>query len=233
MNNVTFLTDIFGTVLNDNNIAEHDIPFILIHCYKPEIILENIISEKYCIYKPIKTFIDNTLYTNNINPSNFCTTGDIWIPNNKMPTKITVVMANKNEGVSKYPINYIIVNEINDMYIWQPICHNNYLPMGLLISKDKPSVKEMVTINKNLMTEYNGHIFPSIFTNMNEFNLLSTQKNKKYTIKRSALLDSDNNIKILSKQKEGYINPNRSGYKIANKITPISHTIQGELRSWQ
>ena len=229
MKKTTFITDMFGSLLNKND--QHDIPFILIHCYKPEIILTTIITGKYYICKPTMAFIENTLYTHQINPANFGIMGDIFISGNKLPHKITIIMANKNMNISKPPINYIIADEIDDYFVWKPVCHKKYIGLGFVISKEKPGTNEMVTLHSDLVTEYNGHIFSNNVTNMNEFNLLATYKTKKYTLARSALLDKNNNVEISSKIDGKFINENtKSGYNVDTNKIPISHTIQGELR---
>ena len=228
MNTVTYLTDIFGLPLNQNNQnQQYSYPFILLHCFKPELILNIIVQNDQCICKPVKEFIDNVLYNSQIDPHEFSTLGDIIIPTTTLSTKrITVLLANKIGLISKYPVNYVNVGDISDVHIWKPICSNNYMALGYVVSKDKPSINEIVTIKKDYVTDYNGQMLPNKYTNMNEFNLLTTQDSQRYTLARSALLNETNSVAISSKVNNKNISSNDSD----SDDIPISHTIQGELK---
>jgi hypothetical protein len=228
MNSTIYLTDIFGTVIDSSE--QHEIPFLLVHCYTPELILINVFKNNFSIYKPNKNYIRNILQRHRINSVNFCTLGDIWLPNDKYPPKITILLANNNFTLAKYPINYRIVEQLDDIYIWEPICNKNYVSLGLIASIEKPLVNEVLTINKKYVTEYNGHIHSSELTNMNEFNMLATLEDFKYTIKRSALIKYEDDIEIRSKINGKILGEKNNGYNVGNNNIPISHTIQGELK---
>lgn len=216
-----FLTDIFGTKINVEN--QHDLPFILVNCYDVDTILINTIETQdnnYTIYKPNMEYLKKVLDMYNINISNYSTIGDIILPNEEN-IKITIVLVNKNIGspyIGVKPFDYKVRDIIKNYMVWEPLCNDNYLPLGYVVSTKKPYNNEILVIHKKYVTNYNNKIYPSKITNMNEFNLVSLQGDEKYTIKRTAFLDNEYNLNLSSKVDSEYQN------------LPVSYTIQGELK---
>src|SRR5690606_10924016 len=117
------------------------------------------------------------------------------------PNKITILLVNTHNKISKYPIDYFPVISFENSTIWRPIGSNGYKPIGYIVSKNKPSLENIRVINNDLVTLYRGESkVVSNNTNMNEFNLLSIDGDTKYTIKRTPMLDRNSNIKLLSKK---------------------------------
>src|SRR5579885_3418043 len=106
------ITDIFKNKITYNKDINDNLPFILIHCLRPNTILENV--SKYCqnqysdsIWKLKLTVISQILYLNKITPSRFVGLGDMWFPTNELPQSISILMINSNNKISEYPIDFV------------------------------------------------------------------------------------------------------------------------------
>jgi len=223
--NTIYITNLFGKTIKDN---EKDIsPFILIHSTQPNIIVKNVVtSDNYSVWEPNTSAIEHVLYSNKFNVDLFSSTGHIFIPSKKLPNKITLILANKKFPYIKNPIDFTAISKLASKYtIWKPIGSRDYLPIGYIVSIDKPSTQSIINIHKNYLIKYrninDGPYITNIQkpTNMNEFYLLGMTRDTKYTIKRSSLLSINDILNIKN---------NNSGNKLMN--ANIKFTKNGELK---
>lgn len=228
--NQSEITDIFGNK-EINNMK----PFLLLHCFQPNLILETIYVDIFSIYSPIKSVIEHILYSNNINPEFFNITGDVFISSEIMPSKFTLLLANTKTGIAKNPINYIIEKKLDDIYIWKPISRRDHMELGLVASKEKPSNNYMVTIDREylIIKEAYGkkmsQNLPNTVTSNNEFNLVNLINNNRITIRRTSFIDSNQRLEIYNKKTMKYINLNtKNEYIMTSDVNNVFY--DGRLR---
>ena len=220
--NYIVITDIFGNKINNNEIINNNLPFIIIHG-NPKLLLSHKIDG---IWKIILPSLHQILNSNNFNPQLFHTVGDIWLNAQELPNKIMILLANSNKLISAYPIDYVKIDTYVDTNIWKPITPPGFQEIGLIASSIKPSITDIKVINSKYLIEYDGELITKgRNTNMNEFNLLSNIESKKFTI---------NKIKFLNKLSEKNTicpsNINTMKKNESYKNHAISHNIQGELK---
>lgn len=227
--NYIIITDIFGNKISQNKDINDNLPFILIHCYRPNVILENVsihcenqLSDS--IWELKSSTVYHILFLNNITGYNFKPLGDIWFPNNKLPSKISILMTNSNNNIiSEYPIDFVKIDNYIDVCIWKPICPNNYRELGLVASQSKPSVRSIKVINYKFLKEYCKETrVKDRNTNMNEYNFLSNIEIKKFTIDKVKLSQYLNNSSP---------NENTDNYIIQQKFLNLSDHENSEVES--
>jgi hypothetical protein len=233
--NSIIITDIFGNKISSSKETNGKLPFIILHSIQPYLILEKISkgSETEGIWKPNAQTIFHILYSNSINPINFSPVGDIWYTDSKLPKEFQLLLVNTDTNISRFPIDFVKIDNYSELSIWRPISPRGYQEMGLIASQEKPSLRSLKVINDKLLAPFNNEVAVSgRNTHMNEFYLLSNIELKKYTIDRTKLLQSSSNIKISSN--DSYItNDNGSLYLKPNnnsKSQKITYSINGELQ---
>lgn len=176
--NYIVITDILG-----NEISSDNIPFIIIHTNQPYSVLENLADNIWKIKLPA---IFHILYINKINPNHFSPMGDIWY--STVPTNIQILLINNDNDLSRYPIDFVKIDNYLNLSIWKPISPKGFTGIGLIASSEKPSLRSMKVINDKFITPYN-HETMNIGrnTNANEFHLLSNIELKQYTIDKQNL----------------------------------------------
>jgi hypothetical protein len=200
------ISDIFGNPIHDNT---NNLPFILLHCNQPHLVISKIgCTKDDSIWELIQPAIMHILYSHKFNPSLFAPLGHIWIPSSSLPNKVTILLA--NVSISKYPIDFVNIGSYGNIYIWKPINQRGYQAIGYLACATKPDVKSMRTIHKSITVPFRGKEYViGKNTNMNEFNLLSFLNQKKYTIRRSILGNKNTDIRLYSKSNNKYLSTNK------------------------
>jgi len=233
--NLVAITDIFGNKIVKRDDNNNFLPFILIHSNQPHLILKRVSSRDDSVWKLNKSAISHILYTNSISEKRFAPLGHIWLPRKTLPNKIKILLVNTEAIISKYPIKYIKLGAYNNKYIWKPIGPRDYMAIGFVISKQSPVLREVKTVNRDLITLFRGRtVHNNSVGNMNEFNLLSYIDEKKYTVKRTPLLRSNNVLKLMSKLSQRYITEDSDTVSLRSKDSnynqKINYTTQGELK---
>lgn len=237
--NYTVITDIFGNKISRGEENNNFLPFILIHSVQPHLVIEKIEKMDDSVWELVKPTIMHILYYHRLNSTNFSPLGHIWLSKSTLPTKITIILVNTKDNISKYPINYVNIGRFGKTNIWRPISQRGFTALGYLASSKKPSLKEIKTVNNDLVTLFRGKdIVVGSNTNMNEFNLLSFVGEKKFTIKRSSLIGRNNIIKLYSKIARKYLTGNNDDTITLNNnmnikndsMQNINYTTQGELK---
>lgn len=214
MNNI-IITDVYNNILKYNEI-NNKLPFVIVHSSQPNLIIERVgtVYNNSSIWKLITPILIHIMCKYKINPLNYSSLGHIWLHENKLPNKISILLVNNNSDISEYPKDFKKIIKYNGMYIWKPICKQKYLGIGYILSKTKPSCNEMKTINSKFLKKYNGKNYnDGKCTNMNEYNLLSYVGNTKYTINKFNGVNYKTHIK------------NKSD------VAKINYTAQGELKN--
>lgn len=184
--NYIIITDIFGNKIVDNT-DNNNLPFIVLHAqnkyntYNTQNILENTQHSSSIgnIWKPNQLIIFKILKSRNIDPINFSYVGDTHYASSRLPENIIILLVNNNKNISCDPVNYIEIEH----NIWKPVCSQEYQGVGLIVSQSKPAKNAIKVINKKYLSEYK-----QLTNNIDEFNLLSNIKVKKYIINRSRLI---------------------------------------------
>lgn len=234
--NYTVITDIFGNKISKGDENNHYLPFILLHSVQPHLVIEKIEQGTDSIWQLVFPTIMHTLYFNRLNPSRFAPLGHIWLPKNKLPNKVSILLVNTDNNISKYPIDFVKVGNLKDIFIWKPICSQGYRPLGYLASAKKPSLNSIRTVNKELVTTFRDTTKTvEKRTKMNEFNLLSYERHDKFTVKRTNLLRDNNIIKLFSNSKRKILTENKDGTLGLDKdsdnyFQKVNYTVQGELK---
>jgi hypothetical protein len=228
--NYVIITDIFGNNISSNDV--HNLPFILLHTKQPHLLITKIGNNKAShAYKLIYSSIMHVLHINKIKTSQFAPVGDMWYIDG-LPDTEKILLVNTSHQISRYPSDYTVVDKYNKINIWKPIGPKNYVPIGYVINKHKPSLKSMRIINKKLTIDYiNKSKYKNILINMNEFNLVGHTDDSKYTIDRTKLLNKDYMVKIMSKN--GIVTHKNNKLKLSqqeNDNQNVNYTIQGELK---
>lgn len=191
-----YITDINGNIINYKDIIKY--PFIIIYFDKIYDYIAQINQDFNFIYKINN--INNLLHNEHFYPF-----GNFIIPQNI--TKYAIILANIQFDIIKFPTDFVKILSISDsLHLWKPIAPNNYMSLGYLISSEKPSIKSIVTINKNKIKKYNGIHFESklpnvILTNANEFYILNISNNDYYTIDGTINISEGKLVNLISADK--------------------------------
>ena len=62
-----------------------------------------------------------------------------------------IILINKDHSISKVPLNYSNIG----LNIWKPIPPKGYRALNKIISINKPSIEDGITVNKNLVSKSN------------------------------------------------------------------------------
>ena len=197
---MAILLDIYGNNININNST----PFLVL---KIQILNNNnnnnieqyleLLEKDLNIYRGKN--LNNLFKKNNLDIKNFVLSSDI-IVNSKL---ILILFINKNIGI--YPKDYIKSYEKN---IWIPRGSNEYSSIGLLYSKEKPKLNEILLIPNKLLIKTN---------NINYYNSLSNKEFGYWNIDKTQLLNSGGK----------YLTKLNKKNKLKNQI--IKYTINGDL----
>lgn len=130
---------------------------------------------------------------------------------NIRPTKI--LLANSYKQIAYKPSNYVIVGELNGGHLWQAIGPRKlceYIGIGLIFSKQKPSQDDYLVIYKKCVTSAlppYGSTYDTSVTISNIYNMFSLYEGPMYTINKYNLFgDRYNNININKNDKWTNIN---------------------------
>jgi len=217
------ITDIFGNPVSNND----DIPFLYIHSSKAHLIVEKIYRH---VWRLINPTIFHILFKFGFDPHSYAPLGDIFLPTNKTPKKISILLVNVNLSISESPIDYDVVKIFNDFTLWKPIPPKGFRILGYVLSKLKPPLDFIRAISKKFVTPYRGkHDSRNNLTNMNEFNLLAYFDTNRKTLKRTKLLKQDNDI-LLRSHDGKYVTKTETGLGLKNSGQKINYSVQGELK---
>lgn len=173
------------SILNDN-----DVPFIVLHLERPEILLEEIDSSvcnrKDSIWKFRKKSIMYALNKFGLSPNKFGPLGHIWFPTPYVINGSIFVLVNTSKKISTFPKDYIKLDRYGEGYIWKPVAPAGYEALGYVYSIHKPSNGFVRVVHKSFIKKYNHKMYNFVKnTNMNEFNYLGQVDSPKYTLIRN------------------------------------------------
>lgn len=205
------ITDLYGNKI-DKDLDNEKHPFILIHTTQPHLLLEKIVStDEDGVWRTKFTTMMHVLYSHKINPGRYAPLGDYWYPDNKLPTETQLILVNTRNNISKYPKDYIEIDQYKGATLWRPIGEINYKPIGLVLSAEKPPLNLIRTVNKDLLEISKGkRIVVDNLTNTAGTHLLIHKTMDKLTIDRT---------KFIAREKEFIISSNLSGKTLNEFVT--------------
>lgn len=191
------LTDILKNNITTNKDINNSLPFLIIsvaEVNKTQLLVKypNVLNND-AIWKLNYQEIYKILKSNNVDPEYFAPLGDLWF--NKNPTIVNIILVNTN--ISQKPIDYIKMDNFNNLSIWKPIGKDGYNALGFIASIQKPTTNMVRLIPNIFLKEYNNtNVSSTRNINMNEYDLLTLINEKYYTINKSLFynnIDNDNN----------------------------------------
>lgn len=186
------ITDILKNTISQNKDINNSLPFIIISVVdinKTQLLIKiPNISNNDAIWKLNYQEIYKTLNTHNVDPQYFAPLGDLWF--NKNPTNANIILVNTN--ISQKPIDYIKIDNFNNLSIWKPLGKDGYNALGFIASIQKPTTNVVRLIPNIFLKEYhNTNASESRNINMNEYDLLATINEKYYTINKALFYNND------------------------------------------
>ena len=184
--NYIAVSDLDGnSILNDN-----DVPFIVLHLERPEILLEEIdpsvCNQKDSIWRFRKKSIVYALNKYGLSPNKFGPLGHIWFPTPYVINGSVFVLANTSKKVSTFPKDYIKLDRYGEGYIWKPVAPVGYEALGYVYSIHKPSNGLIRVVHKSYIKKFNRKMYNFVKnTSMNEFNYLGQMDSPRYTLIRN------------------------------------------------